>query len=95
MSELQTALLAIGFCAIIAVYAFGWWQQRRYQSKFGAAFKSPSKDALYQGTFDKSPEPVPQFKPLEKVEENQFLTDVSSPSSTASTSRTAANASTR
>ncbi len=80
MSELQTALLAIGFGAIVAVYALGWWQQRRYQSKFGAAFKSPDKDALYQGTFDKSPEPVPQFKPLEKVEENQFLPGVASPS---------------
>ncbi len=84
MSELQTALLAIGFAAIVAVYAFGWWQQRRYQSKFGAAFKSPSKDALYQGTFDKSPDPVPQFKPLEEVAENQFLADGASPTSTAS-----------
>lgn len=82
MSELQTALLVIGFGAIIAVYAFGWWQQRRYQSKFGAAFKSTNKDALYQGTLDKSQEPAPQFKPLEKIEENQFLTDAATPSAT-------------
>jgi FtsZ-interacting cell division protein ZipA len=81
MSELQTALLAIGFAAVVAVYAFGWWQQRRYQSKFGAAFKSPSKDALYQGTFDKSPDPVPQFKPLVVVEVNQFLPEATSSAS--------------
>jgi DNA-binding transcriptional regulator of glucitol operon len=44
MSELQAALLAIGFGVIVAVYAFGWWQQRRYRRKFGAAFKASHKD---------------------------------------------------
>ena len=48
MSELQTALLAIGFGAIVAVYVFGWWQQRRYRRKYGAAFKAAHADALYR-----------------------------------------------
>ncbi len=48
MSELQAALLAIGLGMIIAVYVFGWWQQRKYRRKFGAAFKSGHADALYQ-----------------------------------------------
>ncbi|HEX5339151.1 MAG TPA: cell division protein ZipA C-terminal FtsZ-binding domain-containing protein [Gallionella sp.] len=48
MSELQAALLAIGFGMIVAVYVFGWWQQRKYRRKFGAAFKSGHADALYQ-----------------------------------------------
>src|SRR3990172_8769828 len=48
MSELQIALLTIGLAAIVAVYAFGWWQQRRYRRKFGAAFKASHVDALYQ-----------------------------------------------
>jgi FtsZ-interacting cell division protein ZipA len=48
MSELQTALLAIGFGVIVAVYVYGWWQQRKYRQKFGAAFKSAHADALYQ-----------------------------------------------
>lgn len=48
MSELQAALLAIGFGVIVAVYAFGWWQQRKYRRKFGAAFKASQADALYQ-----------------------------------------------
>lgn len=48
MSELQTALLAIGFGVIVAVYVFGWWQQRKYQRKFGAAFKASHADVLYQ-----------------------------------------------
>lgn len=48
MSELQAALLAIGLGMIVAVYVFGWWQQRKYRRKFGAAFKSSHADALYQ-----------------------------------------------
>jgi FtsZ-interacting cell division protein ZipA len=48
MSELQAALLAIGFGVIVVVYAFGWWQQRKYRRKFGAAFKASHADALYQ-----------------------------------------------
>lgn len=50
MSELQAVLLAIGFCAIGAVYAFGWWQQRQHRRKFGESFKAGHADALYQGT---------------------------------------------
>ena len=38
----------IGFGVIVAVYVFGWWQQRRYRRKFGAAFKASHADALYQ-----------------------------------------------
>ena len=48
MSELQTALLVIGFGAIVAVYVFGWWQQRRSRRKYGAAFKTAHADALYR-----------------------------------------------
>ena len=47
MSELQAALLTIGFGVIVAVYAFGWWQQRSYRRKFGTVFKSSHADALY------------------------------------------------
>ncbi|MDO8262225.1 MAG: cell division protein ZipA C-terminal FtsZ-binding domain-containing protein [Gallionella sp.] len=61
MSELQAALLAIGFGVIVAVYAFGWWQQRRYRRKFGAAFKASHADALYQESGDK---PQNQQPPL-------------------------------
>lgn len=54
MSELQTALLAIGFGVIVAVYFFGWWQQRKYRQKFGSAFKvNHADDALYQERVDK------------------------------------------
>ena len=48
MSELQTALLVIGFGVIVAVYVFGWWQQKRYRSKFDKAFKGSRADALYK-----------------------------------------------
>lgn len=48
MSELQTALLAIGLTVIVAVYLYGWWQQRKYRRRFGASFKAPSSDALYR-----------------------------------------------
>ena len=52
MSELQVALLVIGFGVIVAVYAFGWWQQRRYRRRFGTAFKENYPDALYQDSSD-------------------------------------------
>jgi FtsZ-interacting cell division protein ZipA len=48
MSELQAAMLMIGFGVIVAVYVFGWWQQRHYRRRFGAAFKAGHADALYQ-----------------------------------------------
>ncbi|MEO8333157.1 MAG: cell division protein ZipA C-terminal FtsZ-binding domain-containing protein [Gallionella sp.] len=57
MSELQIALLSIGLVAIIAVYGFGWWQQRRYRRKFGAAFKASHADALYHDSAAKPAEP--------------------------------------
>lgn len=60
MSELQTALLAIGFGVVVAVYVFGWWQQRKYQRKFGAAFKASHADALYQENAAKPAEQVQQ-----------------------------------
>jgi len=57
MSELQIALLAIGLGAIVAVYAYGWWQQRRYRRKFGSAFKASHADALYQESAIKPVDP--------------------------------------
>jgi FtsZ-interacting cell division protein ZipA len=65
MSDLQMALLVIGLAAIVAIYAFGWWQQKVYhRRKFGEAFKgSTHADALYQGTYDKVAERVPQKNP--------------------------------
>jgi FtsZ-interacting cell division protein ZipA len=48
MSELQAALLAIGFGAIVTIYGFGWWQQRRYRGRFDKVFKESHADALYK-----------------------------------------------
>lgn len=58
MSELQATLLAIGFGVIVAVYAYGWWQQRKYRRKFGAAFKASHADALYQESAPRPDAPV-------------------------------------
>jgi FtsZ-interacting cell division protein ZipA len=60
MSELQAALLAIGFGVIVAVYALGWWQQMRYRRRFGAAFKASHADALYQESGAKLSDQVQQ-----------------------------------
>ncbi len=60
MSELQISLLVIGVGAIVAVYAFGWWQQRRYRRKFGTAFKAGHADALYQDSNDSQAIPAQQ-----------------------------------
>lgn len=48
MSELQLALLAIGLGVVAAVYLYGWWKQRQYRRKFGAAFHHDHDDALYR-----------------------------------------------
>ena len=69
MSELQAALLAIGFGVIIVVYAFGWWQQRQYRRKFGAQFQAVHADVLYQ---EQSARPAAPIRPpimAEKMDE--------------------------
>ena len=78
MSELQIALLSIGLVAIVAVYVFGWWQQRRYRRKFGAAFKASHADVLYH---DNATKPVEQgYQPAlaEMVEEAAVAPDAES-----------------
>ena len=74
MSELQTVLLVIGFGVIVAVYAFGWWQQRRYRRKFGATFKASHADALYQ---ENTATPVQQVQQpdLAETAEKNITTD--------------------
>lgn len=57
MSELQIALLSIGLVAIVAVYGFGWWQQRLYRRRFGAAFKASHEDALYHDDSARTTDP--------------------------------------
>lgn len=47
MSELQIGLLSIGILLVVAVYIYGFWQQRGYRSKFGSSYKSTREDALY------------------------------------------------
>jgi FtsZ-interacting cell division protein ZipA len=69
MSELQATLLAIGFGVIVAVYAFGWWQQRQYRRKFGATFKASHADVLYQESAARPAEQLRQPVLAELVEE--------------------------
>ena len=69
MSELQAALLAIGFGVIVVVYAFGWWQQRKYGRRFGAAFKANHADALYRENAAAAVEHIQQPAPTEATED--------------------------
>lgn len=62
MSELQAALLAIGLGVVVAVYAFGWWKQRQYSRKFGAAFRQSHDDVLYQAV-----QPEQMAEPLDEL----------------------------
>ncbi len=48
MSDLQISLLAIGIVVVLAVYAFGAWQQRQYRRRFNTAFRQRGGDALYE-----------------------------------------------
>ncbi|MEI7843472.1 MAG: cell division protein ZipA C-terminal FtsZ-binding domain-containing protein [Gallionellaceae bacterium] len=47
MSELQIGLLAIGIVVVVAVYVYGFWQQRQYRRKIGGAFQTDREDVLY------------------------------------------------
>lgn len=71
MSELQTALLSIGLGVIVAVYGYGWWQQRQYRRKFGTAFKAGRADALYQQRAD----PLPAQQPISAETGSTVLLD--------------------
>jgi len=70
MSELQVALLAIGLGVVIAVYVFGWWKQRQYSRKFGAAFSQQHDDALYQ---EKPAQPEQAVEPASFIAEEPML----------------------
>lgn len=50
MSELQIGLVLIGIVVIVAVYLYGYIQQRQYRREFGNAFNAEREDALYQTT---------------------------------------------
>ena len=67
MSELQAALLAVGFGVIVAVYAFGWWQQRKYRRRFSAVFKASHADALYRENAAAAVEQIQQPAPKEAI----------------------------
>jgi FtsZ-interacting cell division protein ZipA len=71
MSELQAALLAIGFGVIVAVYTYGWWQQRSYRRKFGTVFQGSHADALYQQG-DERPGQVQQSASAEMADETMI-----------------------
>lgn len=46
MSELQISLLGIGVFVVLAVWAYGWWQQRQYRRRFGEVFEKKRDDVL-------------------------------------------------
>jgi len=69
MSELQTALLAIGFGVVVAIYTFGWWQQRQYSRKYGEAFKANHSDALYH---EERAQLVPETAPVVQAESGEI-----------------------
>jgi FtsZ-interacting cell division protein ZipA len=48
MSELQIGLLSIAVVVVVAVYLYGYVQQRQYRSQLGDTFSSAREDALYQ-----------------------------------------------
>lgn len=75
MSELQVALLLIGLGVIVAVYVFGWWQQRRYLRKFGAAFKVSHADALYAGDTVQAQQ-SPSFSEVDAVTIEEIIDEV-------------------
>lgn len=79
MSELQAGLLAIGVGVVIAVYALGWWKQRQYGRKFGAAFKLSHDDALYQDMPVQADHKIEPFSMPESAVHDEIKLDVELP----------------
>ena len=50
MRDLQTALLVIGACVVVAVYAFNWWQERQFKRRTELAFEREHTDVLMPGS---------------------------------------------
>jgi len=46
MSDLQTALIAIGACVVAGVLAFNWWQERQFRRRAELAFDNEHADVL-------------------------------------------------
>ncbi len=46
MSDLQTALIAIGVCVVAGVYAFNWWQEHKFRRRVELAFERKHDDVL-------------------------------------------------
>lgn len=44
MSELQLSLLGIGVFVVLAVWGYGWWQQRQYRRRFGEVFEKKREE---------------------------------------------------
>lgn len=94
MSELQTALLAIGCGVIVVVYGVGWWQQRQYRRKFGAVFRSDHADVLCHeqtvaepdaGTAEAPPAPVADEAAPVEAQPVAFRPDIPSAEPTVAT----------
>ena len=76
MSELQAALLAIGFGVIVAVYVYGWWQQRSYRRKFGTAFQTSHADVLYQQDGDERLQQPASARIADELMIEEIITEV-------------------
>jgi FtsZ-interacting cell division protein ZipA len=76
MSELQKALLAIGLGVIIAVYVYGWWQQRSYRRKFGTAFRTSHADVLYPESGGERPGQIQQSELAAETVMEAIITEV-------------------
>ncbi len=72
MSELQISLLGIGIFVVLAVWTYGWWQQRQYRRRFGEVFEKKRDDVLQPNApqeQDRSGESQSETTPEVTVEE--------------------------
>ncbi len=63
MSDLQTALVAIGACVVAGVYAFNRWQEREFRRRAELAFERNHDDVLMPSAPGADPESVARIEP--------------------------------
>ena len=63
MSDLQTALVAIGACVVAGVYAFNRWQEREFRRRTELAFERDHEDVLMPAVPAADAETVARIEP--------------------------------
>lgn len=65
MSDLLIIIVALGSLIVVGVFAFNWWQERKFKNKITSEFKQSSRDVLIED-FQTNPSSAKKDKPASR-----------------------------